>query len=63
MSHQGTADKRKHVTLIIPQKSETRRLERCKSQREVMAHTTLDGQLPMVYRSRKTNYDHLWLQV
>jgi hypothetical protein len=64
MSQQGTADKRKHITLIIPQKSEIRRrLESCKSQREVMTHTTLDCQLSMVYRNRKTNYDNLWHQV
>jgi hypothetical protein len=49
MSQQDTAGKRKHVTLIIPQESEIRRrLESGKSQREVMAHTTLDFQLSMV---------------
>jgi len=48
MSQQGTAGKTKHVTLIIPQESEIRRLQSGKSQREVMAHTTLDCQLSMV---------------
>ena len=45
MSQQGTADKRKHVTLIIHEKPEIkRRLESGESQREVMAHTALDCQ-------------------
>jgi hypothetical protein len=38
MCKQGTAGKRKHVTLTVPQKLEIiRRLENSESQREVMA--------------------------
>ena len=55
ISKQGTAGKRKYVTIMIPQKLEiTGMLESGKSQSVVMAsHNT--GALSMIKQNRKTN--------
>jgi hypothetical protein len=63
MSKQGISDKRKHTTLMIPQKLEIiRRLGRRESQSVVRAskqHWIINY---MTYRNRWTNYDNLWLR-
>jgi hypothetical protein len=60
MSKQHTAAKRKHVTLIIPQKLEMiRRLESGETKVLSWLHTTFDCYLCMIQRNRRTNYDDL----
>jgi hypothetical protein len=62
-SKQGTADKRKYVTLTIPQKLEIiRRPETGKSQRELMASYNT-GSSTIIHRTGRTNYDRLQLPV
>jgi len=58
MSKQGTASRRKHVTLTVCQMLEIiRQLETGKSQGEVFFPTTLNCQLLLIQRNKRTIYD------
>jgi len=62
ISTQGTAGKWKHVTLMIPQKSEIiMRAERGQYQQKFMVSSNVG--LLTIYNIKRTNYGHLWHQV
>jgi hypothetical protein len=64
MSKQGTAGKRKHVTLMIPQKCQIiARLESGKAKKRLWLHTKVECQISMINRNGRRCYDHLWDQM